>query len=119
MDEQKISVIFRKFPDGDVIAIFPQIPGTMDASTCTSYMHIGQHGSCDPHHIIQTTVLATEEEYKPLYDELVSIAYDLKVCKRYTYAMQQERFAELNFWIREDESMYAEQESNYLHSIGG
>jgi hypothetical protein len=42
-------VIFRKFPDGDVIALLPYLPAEcLTAWPCQSYMHIGQHGAADP-----------------------------------------------------------------------
>lgn len=73
-------VIFRKFPDGDIIAIFPELPGDSSPSTCLSYMHIGQHSAADPRLPIP---LAIESEYAELMRELVRIGYtDLKVYKR-------------------------------------
>jgi hypothetical protein len=33
-------VIFRKFEDDQIIAIFPEIPGTMSFHTCQSYINI-------------------------------------------------------------------------------
>ena len=42
-------VLFRRFPDGDVIALFPYLPAEcLTAWPCQSYMHIGQHGAADP-----------------------------------------------------------------------
>lgn len=77
-------VVFRKFDDGAVIAIFPQELGTNNPYTCGSYMQVGQHGSCDPS-IVQITTLATPEEYAPLLRELQAIGYDdLIIRKRIT-----------------------------------
>lgn len=74
-------VIFRKFRNGDVIALFPEVAGTSNPSTCMSYMHVGQHGAADP--LADGIPLATPEEYAPLMTELVRQGYDdLKVCKR-------------------------------------
>ncbi len=45
MTTQTTKVIFKRCPEGDVIALFPTLPGTRDPySTCMSYMHTGQHG---------------------------------------------------------------------------
>jgi len=77
-------VVFRKFEDRNIIAIFPRIPGTSDPYTCESYMHIGQHGSCDPYYLVYITKLATPEEYAPLLEELRSIGYELDIKKRIT-----------------------------------
>lgn len=73
-------VIFRKFKDGQIIALFPN---EQDWYLVMSYMHIGQHSRADYNYIISITKPATEEEYKDLYDELKRIGYDdLKICKR-------------------------------------
>lgn len=74
-------VIFRKFDDGDIIALFPTVPGDT-IETCLSYMCIGQHCAASLE-IISGTKLANECEYKDLLTELQSIGYsDLKVYKR-------------------------------------
>ena len=76
-------VIFRKFDNGEIIALFPQEPATYDGWECMSYMHVGQHGSADPF-IAKDTKPATPYEYAALYNELKSIGYnDLIVCKRF------------------------------------
>ena len=45
---KKVNVAFRKFEDGEVIAIFPNIyPVAKDSKAeVMSYMHVGQHGMC-------------------------------------------------------------------------
>lgn len=64
-------VVFRKFRNGgDVIALFPYLPGTNDLSTCSSYQHIGQHGSADYSGCMRASVPATPEEYASLKHEL-------------------------------------------------
>lgn len=76
-------VIFRKFKNGEVIALFPQEPATIGGWECMSYMHVGQHGSADPN-IVHGTKPAMPYEYADLYNELKSIGYnDLEVCKRF------------------------------------
>lgn len=73
-------VIFRKYKDNDIIALFPD---TLKYGTVLSYMHVGQHGDADYINIISSTHLANETEYKDLYNELINIGYtDLKVVKR-------------------------------------
>lgn len=78
----KTKVIFRKFKDNQVIALFPELPATNDPWTCESYMHIGQHSSADPR-IILDTLPASEAEYKELKSELTRIGYDLIIQKRF------------------------------------
>jgi len=83
-DDYKTKVIFRKWKDGDIIALFPELPGDMNPyRTCESYMHIGQHSaaSVDLTNVIK---LASPEEYASLFAELESIGYNLRVCKRFT-----------------------------------
>lgn len=76
----KTMVVFRKFKDGEVIAVFPQI--SYNYVYLMSYLHTGQHGGC-VRHISNFTTPATEEEYKPLLKELQDIGYtDLQVLKR-------------------------------------
>ena len=91
-DPEKTIVIFRKFRDnGAIIALFPEIPYDIYGWNCMSYMHVGQHGEASPHAVIERTDLATEEEYKSLYDELTDIGYNLEVRRKYTYKMHRTR----------------------------
>jgi len=86
----KTPVIFRKYKDGEVVAIFPTIPGTQSYD-CMCYHHIGQHGVTDQT-IINVTKPCTPDEYKDLLEELVSIGYDdLIVRKKFTYNFMLER----------------------------
>ena len=66
---EKTIVVFRKWENGDVIAIFPEELGDA-VYTCNSYMHFGQHGSCDPYEIVGQTVPAKPKEYADLQEEL-------------------------------------------------
>lgn len=86
MEAETTDVIFRKFRDGEVIALFPGIAGTMDPWSCSSYMHVGQHGAAGLHSIAAHTKLASEREYAPLKRELESVPYEyrLRVVKRAT-----------------------------------
>ena len=75
-------VIFRKFNDGQVIALFPDENGN-SRFECASYMHIGQHSPAGYNLVVQHTKPASEEEYRDLFDELKRVGYDdLKVYKR-------------------------------------
>ena len=79
MDKEKTKVIFRKFKDGDIIAIFPKIKES--EKFLMSYMHVGQHGACCPT-ITDTTKLATKKEYAALQKELKGLGYNLNVVKK-------------------------------------
>ena len=46
--KDKTKVIFRKFDESDdIIAIFPEVPGTNNGWDCQSYMLVGQHGAAN------------------------------------------------------------------------
>lgn len=78
-DDEKTKVIFKKFEDGDIIAIFPDLPGTRDKNTCESYAHIGQHSLCNKS-LIKSLKNATPQEYKDLKSELENlVGYNLDV----------------------------------------
>jgi len=77
-------VIFRKWPDGDVIALFPQIAASVDGCLCESYMHPGQHGVSSPG-IVNRTRPATPKEFIKLKRELRQIGYNPVTVKRFTY----------------------------------
>lgn len=75
-------VVFRKWKDGDIIALFPDDINPHDG-TVTSYMHVGQHGTADYAGVIADTQPAREDEYRDLLAELMAIGYtDLRVVKR-------------------------------------
>ena len=96
---EAIPVQFRAFGNGDVIAVFPTSLGTADSSTCSSYMHVGQHASCSAYGIVQATRLATPAEYDGLRRELEAIGYTLRICKRVSRSMHATRIAELKRWM--------------------
>lgn len=81
-DTYKTKVVFRKFPDGDIIAMFyeDQRPSKYGL-VCMSYMEVGQHGEASLD-LVQSTELATPEEYADLKEELESIGYNLDVRKK-------------------------------------
>ena len=80
--ENETLTIFRKFKEGDIIALFPEIKWDRQGLFCSSYMHIGQHGSAD-YGIIRITKPATPEEYSDLKAELESIGYTLKIRRKW------------------------------------
>jgi hypothetical protein len=83
-------VVFRKFKEGDIIALFPRLPGTNSPYTCDSYMHFGQSGSADPE-IVKITKPATPEEYADLAKELRSMGFELDIKTRVRYVDMLER----------------------------
>jgi len=93
---EKTKVIFRRFTNGNIIALFPEELGTNNPATCSSYMHVGQHGACDPF-IVYNTALATPGEYAELKEELESIGYDLDIIKRVRFSHRITRESKL-YW---------------------
>lgn len=84
-DESITAVIFRKFPQGEVIALFPYIPGDTTGILCESFMHVGQHCPADPH-LTRATEPATQEEAWDLICELTSAPYNyppIRILKRF------------------------------------
>lgn len=84
-DSEFTPVIFRKARKkygGEVIALFPAEPWS-NAYDCACYVHVGQHGAADPHHVINTSRLATPAEYADLKRELESAPYGYRL-KLYT-----------------------------------
>jgi len=90
-DTEPTKTIFRCWPDGNVLALFPRQAGTNDASTCGSYEHVGQHGAADAFHVMQTTRPAAPTEYADLLAELESIGYRVKVAARCHSSDRRER----------------------------
>lgn len=82
-DKHTTKVIFRTWrKGGDVIALFPEVPGT-HAYDCSSYQHTGQHGPACPSIVHRATRPATAQEIKPLAKELRRIGYRLQMAKRF------------------------------------
>jgi dimeric dUTPase (all-alpha-NTP-PPase superfamily) len=71
-------VQFRRFR-GEIIAVFPY--EIWSENNVASYMHIGQHSGCF-WGVNNNSKPATKQEYMSLYNELVSIGYNLQIIKR-------------------------------------
>jgi len=78
--EEPVAVVFRRYPNGEIIALFPGIKDPR--GMVSSYLHVGQHGAADYGWVIMQTTPATPEEYKELAAELTAIGYNLKAYKR-------------------------------------
>jgi hypothetical protein len=77
-----VVVHFRRFKEGDVIALFPYEPGTRDPTTCCSYQRMGQSGSADyTSDFLKTTSPANPEDpdVKALIAELEDIGFTLEI----------------------------------------
>ena len=94
----KLPVIFRVDSYG-VTAVFPTKPADFNPSHMMCYAHFGQHGRCSLDWY-RTTLPA--KDYLQLYDELVQIGYyNLRVCKRISRKMDDERKNTILIWRQE------------------
>lgn len=81
--DETTRVVFRRYPDGQIIALFPDIPWSGQRGETTSYMHLGQHGAADYSHVVATTRPACGSEYRDLLAELERIGYrNLNIVQR-------------------------------------
>lgn len=71
------TVIYRKHRNGNLIALFPEIPADHSGRYCVSYTHIGQHGAADYNLAIRQTGPATYAETRELATELEALGYML------------------------------------------
>lgn len=70
-------VLFRVFPEGDVIALFPDEIADSE-NNIMSYQHIGQHGAASID-LIDELRPAEPNECRDLASELERIGYNLEV----------------------------------------
>lgn len=90
-------VIFRKYKNGDIIAVFPYEIETYNGEVMC-YEHVGQHGHGDYNVIVSNTSLATPEEYEGLLKELESIGYkNLKIQKKINNKKYLKEWRKLSF----------------------
>ncbi len=92
---EKVKVIFRKY-QGEILALFPELPGTNEARTCLCYAHVGQHSSANYHWVIGHSKPAKPDEYKALHAELTGIGYELEIKQKAANSANLVRLAEIN-----------------------
>lgn len=73
MEREQITVHFRVFPDGDVIALWEQGEPKLG-----SYMHVGQHGDAS-RELLTELDKAKPRQFLALLDELERIGYSVTV----------------------------------------
>lgn len=87
-------VVFRRWKEnGDIIALFPELPSDINGFYCDSYEHVGQHGGADYYGVIEATKPVRNKDAKELARELTRIGYRLKPIKRASYRMHEVRRA--------------------------
>lgn len=99
-DKHYTAVIFRRFRSrdgGQVIALFPELPGTNDLATCESYMHIGQHGAASVWLSGSTKpAKRIEADVHALWLELERIGYKLREVRCFTITHRSQRHKTIN-----------------------
>jgi hypothetical protein len=78
-------VVFRKWANGDILALFPEVPADAAGHQCQSYEHVGQHGGADYFLCLNKTRPAQPNEYQSLKSELEAIGYCLQPIRRACY----------------------------------
>lgn len=80
-DDDITDVIFRKEKDNTVLAVFPYIISD-SSGNITCYSHIGQHSSMSWEYFFKTKPCRSKHDFIDLYDELVSLGYNLNVIQK-------------------------------------
>ncbi len=57
-----MKTLFRKYPSGEIVAVFPDEPGEPDGSQAVAFVLAGGFFACDPVAIIADTEPATPQE---------------------------------------------------------
>jgi hypothetical protein len=86
-------VVFRRWPGGDIIALFPELPADYQGRYCDAYEHVGQHSGADYQGVVQATKPVPVEDAADLIQELQRIGYRLKHIKRASYRHHETRRA--------------------------
>lgn len=101
MKNQATDVIFRKFKsNNEIIALFPY-ETERNFGDCSSYMHMGQHGSANYDHVMTSTKPVRPAEYRALKTELENYGpkeanYNLRVITRISWKRYRETYTKQN-----------------------
>ena len=97
-DNYKTDIVFRvdtsKDFKGTVFALFPHEVWDFKGNV-TTYQHVGQHSGADYKYCIQTSRLATENEYNDLKKEMESLGYDINVVTKQNYKLYLKSYYEV------------------------
>lgn len=80
-DDNITDVIFRKEKDNSVLAVFPYVISD-NIGNIACYSHIGQHSSMSWEYFFTTKSCKNKHDFIELYDELVSLGYNLNVIQK-------------------------------------
>jgi hypothetical protein len=87
----KTKTLFRQYPNGEILALFPEIPADRYGHYCMSYQLIGEHGAASPEQ--PNTVPASPSAYTDTLTALERRGYEIEPVKRISQAMHANRRA--------------------------
>lgn len=93
MDPKPVAVVFRK-DKGEVFALIPEVPATMNMSEVTCFTRHG-HTAADPRLCVDKSEPATPSEYAPLAAQMQKVGYNVVPRMRITQEMDEVRCAAL------------------------
>ena len=86
------AIVFRRWKEnGDIIALFPELPADIFGDFCDAYESIGQHGGADYFGVIQQTRPCSLNDAANLAAELTRIGYRLRPIRRASYVHHERR----------------------------
>ena len=90
---RKTKTIIRRWPTGEFIALFPEIPVDAEGRACASYTTVGQHGGADYEHVLEKTrpLFWIAQAEQAFLEELARAGYDVELCFRQTHGMARVR----------------------------
>jgi hypothetical protein len=88
---QADTVVFRRWKNGSLIALFPELPADIHGRYCDAYEHVGQHGGADYFGVIRATRPCSLNEAADLITELRTIGHELKPVKRVSHVHHERR----------------------------
>jgi hypothetical protein len=85
--EDQILVVFRVYPDGEVIALMPYEVEDEFGHLCVCavfdlYVRVGHYDGANPQIVVSQTAPATPKQYRPLLKELTQLGYKVVVRRR-------------------------------------
>lgn len=91
-----VPVVLRAWkPDGELLALFPTLPANLNGDLCDSYGFCDGQSGADYHGCIrQSHPVDSAGVRRELIQRLERLGYRLRVVKRATQAMHDERYAE-------------------------
>jgi hypothetical protein len=90
-----VKMVFRTYPNGDVLALMPEEPASYDGLFCMSYLHVEQLGVADYALCVRQTRPATPAERVLLKRELRRMGYKMVTLERAPVGAREARLRQL------------------------